>query len=163
MHIIRPTILVCAGPPGPDGWVGVYPGFAYPSGELQPGLLCEQALRAVCTGCYLLCCICQGGSANKTCCNQPGGSVYVIAQAEAPRRGKRSLGNSPTPQYRPGGPAQTNTVGLMMWHFCNYLCQSSISDFTICDKQRFVIQFFTFSIANLQENYDSNYTIRTRS
>jgi len=38
----------CAGPPGLNGWGWPTPGFADPSGELQPGLLREQALRAVC-------------------------------------------------------------------------------------------------------------------
>ncbi len=34
--------MVCAGPPGRDVFVGGYPGFANPSGELQPGLLRKQ-------------------------------------------------------------------------------------------------------------------------
>ncbi len=37
-----------AGPPGRYVWVTLFPGFAYPSGEPQPGLLHEQTLRAVC-------------------------------------------------------------------------------------------------------------------
>jgi len=82
MPMFRPTILVCAGPPGRDVWVGSYPGFAYPSGELQPGLLREQALRAVCRSFCI-----------KITFHTARRAVYIIAQAEAPRRGKRSLGN----------------------------------------------------------------------
>ncbi len=86
-------ILVCAGPPGRCVLVDGYPGFAYPSGELQPGLLHEQALRAVCNVFCLLNRLDLCSTANNRSCKQPGGPVHVIAQVEAPRRGKQSLGN----------------------------------------------------------------------
>ncbi len=100
---IRPTLLVCAGPPGRCVLVDGYPGFADPSGELQPGLLHEQALRAVCNFFRLLKHIDISSTANDRCCKQPGGSVHVIAQAEAPRRGKRSLGKRQTTHPVPEG------------------------------------------------------------
>jgi len=81
--------------------VAASPGFADPSGELQPGLLREQALRAVCNILYLLNRIVIYSTADYRPCKQPGGPVHVIAQAEAPRRGKRSLGyyvNRPSAQ-----------------------------------------------------------------
>ncbi len=74
-------LLLCAGPPGRDVWVGGYPGFANPSGELQPGLLREQTLRAVCKDLCWLNNPDKYHTAHNRRCKQPG------AQAEAPRRG----------------------------------------------------------------------------
>jgi len=124
-RIVKTAVNFGAGSPGRDIWVTLFPGFAYPSGELQPGLLHEQALRAVCNIICLLnrlgicstannrlckrvfqavwniiCLLNRLGirsTANNRLCKQPGGPVHVIAQAEAPRRGKRSQGiASPT-------------------------------------------------------------------
>ncbi len=78
-------------------------GLCRPSGELQPGLLCEQALRAVCNFFRLLKHIDISSTANDRCCKQPGGPVHVIAQAEAPRRGKRSLGKRQPTHTAPEG------------------------------------------------------------
>ncbi len=103
-------VLVCAGPPGRDGLFGTYPGFADPSGELQPGLLHEQALRAVCNVFCLLNRLDICSTANNRSCKQPGGPVHVIAQAEAPRRGQRSLGNAN--QHTPSRRAGTNQYPL---------------------------------------------------
>jgi len=172
--------------------VGAFPGFAYPSGELQPGLIRVQALRAVRNG---ICCanhpavttianntrrkqpgepvnvqalravrngICCANRpavaiiANNTrrkqpgepvnvqalravrngiCCanhpavttianntrrKQPGGPVNVIAQAEAPRRGKRSLGKRQpkTPSRRAGAKIRVDTENFRLNYGC---------------------------------------------
>jgi len=70
---LETAITLGAGPPGRYIWVTPSPGFAYPSGELQPGLLHEQALRAVCQS--VICCAeyAEAGLANKRCVNSPEG------------------------------------------------------------------------------------------
>jgi len=108
------------GPPGRSVGVTPFPGFAYPSGELQPGLLHEQALRAVCN---LFCLLNRLGifsTAYKRLCKQPGGPVHVIAQAEAPRRGKRSLGIASPQNTVPEGRHQSQLP------FCRIMSSYSV-------------------------------------
>ncbi len=60
---------------------------------------------------------------NKSFHVQPGGPVHVIAQAEAPRRGKRSLGNCQPTHTVPEG--RHKTVSIFLQLLCD-LCGENL-------------------------------------